>query len=245
LLSARVLELDRQGGLKPRCLAACGFESHPGHLSRMSKAASADEPVALRDGSPILIRPIEPGDKGAILTAFEHLSPESRYRRFFAPLDDLSDRDLAYLTEVDHHDHEALVAHTEDGEPLGVARYVRAGDPHKAEVAVAVVDHWHGRGVATALLDRLSDRAREEGVRTFTATILSENRDAMGLMRSLGETRQVGPTSTTSDLEIELPKRGMGERLKDALRHAAAGVLAGRDPSHPRTRLQRRAGDDR
>jgi GNAT superfamily N-acetyltransferase len=188
-----------------------------------------------------MIRPIEPGDKAAIAAAFEQLSTESRYRRFFSPLERLSDRDLAYLTEVDHHDHEALIAHSEPGEPLGVARYVRVDDRRKAEVAVAVVDGWQGRGVATALLDRLSDRAREEGVRIFTATILTENRDAMGLMHSLGETRQVGPTSTTSELEIELPRRGMGERLRAALREAAAGVLAGRDPSHPRTRLSRRS----
>jgi hypothetical protein len=78
-------------------------------------------------------------------------------------------------------------------------------------------------------------------VRIFTATILTENRDAMGLMQSRGETRQVGPTSATSELEIELPRRGMGERLRSALREAAAGVLAGRDPSHPRTRLRRRS----
>jgi GNAT superfamily N-acetyltransferase len=204
-------------------------------------AASPNEPVILRDGARILIRPVEPGDKGAIVTGFEHLSVESRYRRFFSPLERLSERDLSYLTEVDHHDHEALIAHSELGEPLGVARYVRVHDPRKAEVAVAVVDDWHGRGVATALLERLSDRAREEGVRIFTATILTENRDAMGLMHSLGETRQVGPTSTSAELEMELPRRGMGERLRAALRDAAAGVLAGRDPSHPRTRLHRRS----
>ena len=136
----------------------------------MPKAAPATERATLRDGSLIAIRPVGPGDKRAIVSGFDHLSPESRYRRFFSPLEQLSDRDLAYLTEVDHHDHEALIAHSEAGEPLGVARYVRAGDPHKAEVAVVVVDDWQGRGVATALLDRLADRAREEGVHVFTAT---------------------------------------------------------------------------
>jgi GNAT superfamily N-acetyltransferase len=193
----------------------------------------------LRDGPTILIRPIEPDDKASILRGFENLSPESRYRRFFAPLERLSKRDLAYLTEVDHHDHEALIAHSTDGEPLGVVRYVRSGDPEKAEVAVVVVDHWQGRGVATALLTRLVERARAEGVRVFTATTLSDNRDALNLMRSLGEPRQVAPISTTLELEIELPRRGLGKRLREALREAAAGALTGRDPSHPRTRLGR------
>jgi GNAT superfamily N-acetyltransferase len=195
--------------------------------------------VTLRDGSSIFIRPIEPDDKGAIVSGFEKLSPESRYRRFFSPLVRLSDRDLAYLTEVDHHDHEALIAHSELGEPLGVARFVRGTDPHKAEVAVVVIDAWHGRGVASALLTQLADRARAEGVRVFTATTLADNRDALGLMRALGEPQRIGSPSTTTELEMELPKRGMGERLREALRHAAAGVLSGRDPSHPRTRLRR------
>jgi GNAT superfamily N-acetyltransferase len=192
----------------------------------------------LRDGATILIRPIEPDDKAAIVSGFEKLSPESRYRRFFTPLDRLANRDLAYLTEVDHHDHEALIAEGQHGEPLGVARYIRGADPEKAEVAVVVIDEWHGRGVATALLGRLADRAREEGVRVFTATILTENQSALGLMRQLGDPHRVGTPSTTIDLEMELPRRGMGTRLREALRHAAAGMVTGRDPAHPRTRLR-------
>jgi GNAT superfamily N-acetyltransferase len=195
--------------------------------------------VTLRDGSSIFIRPIEPGDKDAIVSGFEKLSPESRYRRFFSPLVRLSARDLAYLTEIDHHDHEALIAHSEGGQPLGVARFVRVADPHKAEVAVVVIDEWQGRGVATALLTLLADRARAEDVRLFTATILTDNRDALGLMRSLGDAHRIGSPSTTVDLEIELPRRGIGERLREALRQAASGVLSGRDPAHPRTRLRR------
>jgi GNAT superfamily N-acetyltransferase len=197
--------------------------------------------IELRDGARILLRPIRPDDKPALQRGFELLSRDSVYQRFLSPINELRPMDLVYLTEVDHHDHEALIAHSDSRQPLGVARYVRGDDRRKAEVAVVVVDDWQGRGVATALLDRLSDRAREEGVRIFTATILTENRDAMGLMQSRGETRQVGPTSATSELEIELPRRGMGERLRSALREAAAGVLSGRDPSHPRTRLRRRS----
>jgi len=122
---------------------------------------SKTDVVVLRDGASITIRPIGPDDKAAIVSGFEQLSPESRYRRFFSPLDRLGARDLSYLTEVDHHDHEALIAHSERGDPLGVARYIRGADPHKAEVAVVVVDEWHGRGVATELLTRLADRARQ------------------------------------------------------------------------------------
>ena len=71
----------------------------------------------------MLVRPIGPDDKGRLLDAFERSSPESRYRRFFSPTPILSAAQLGYLTEIDHHGHEALRAvdpRTEQG--LGVAR---------------------------------------------------------------------------------------------------------------------------
>jgi GNAT superfamily N-acetyltransferase len=208
-----------------------GSNPTPGILNVLS--------VTLRDESSIFIRPIEPDDKAAIVAAFQKLSPESRYRRFFAPLQQLRPADLAYLTEVDHHDHEALIAHSAHAEPLGVARFVRGSEARKAEVAVAVIDEWHGRGVGTALLTELVKRAREEGVQVFTATILTDNRDALKLMRTFGDAHRATSPSITTELEIELPRRGLGERLREALRHAAAGLLSGRDPGHPLIRLRR------
>ena len=107
------------------------------------------ESVLLRDGLEILVRPVEPADRELIAQAFDRLSPETRYRRFFAPLSRLSEEDLTYLTEVDHSDHEALAAvEPGAGAVIGVARYVRAEDPTEAEVAVVVGDPWQGRGIA-------------------------------------------------------------------------------------------------
>jgi RimJ/RimL family protein N-acetyltransferase len=230
-----VLERLDRAGLNPAALEACGFDSHPGHLG-------TPEAVRLRDGAEIFIRSVTPRDKGAIASGLERLSEESRYRRFFAPVHQLSKRDLVYLTEVDHHDHEALVAYDHGGEPLGVARFVRLHDePTKAEVAVAVVDDWQGRGVATELLERLADRARDEGVETFTAAVLAENRNAIDLMRSLGPVKSVGLEPGLVKLEMEVPPRaGIGAFLKRALREAAAGALRGREPALRQPRARRR-----
>ena len=142
--------------------------------------------TTLRDGSTIFLREVRDGDKAAIAAGFEALSPESRYRRFFSGISRLSEADLRYLTEVDHHDHEAVLAFSaeEPAEPVGVARYVRGEEPGEAEVAVTVVDGWQGAGAGTALLERLVARAREEGVETFAATVLAENEEAIELFRA-------------------------------------------------------------
>lgn len=190
--------------------------------------------VRLRDGSALRIRPIRPEDKAAIAAGFERMSPASRYRRFFAPLRELSDDDLAYLTEVDHHDHEALIGFDPaSGDPVGVARYIRSIERTEAEVAVTVVDDWHGRGAATALLERLVRRAREEGIEHFVAVVLPDNHDALELFRHLAPDGSIERRSSTGLVEFlmglpESPTPGELPRdsaLARALRGAAHSAL--------------------
>ena len=82
------------------------------------------------------------------------------------------------VTDVDHRDHEALVALAPgSGQLVGVARFIRnPREPDQAEVAVTVIDSWQRRGLGAALLRELAQRAAEEGIRHFTAEILAENR---------------------------------------------------------------------
>jgi len=182
----------------------------------------------IRTGEQIVIREVGPQDKPLLVDAFEHLSDESRYKRFLAPIKQLSGSELKYLTEIDHSDHEALIACALDGEPLGVARYVRDPRcPHQAEVAVAVIDEWQGRGVATALLEDLVAQARRHDVTTFTALCLASNHDVIELLSHLGEdttTTRVDPA--TLELRIGLPlSSDDNSQLRGALRAAADGRL--------------------
>jgi GNAT superfamily N-acetyltransferase len=173
----------------------------------------------------IAIRPIGPGDRAALEAGFDRLSDESRYLRFFAPVSRLSESQLRYLTDVDHHDHEALVAIEEaTGEALGVARYVRTG-PEEAEPAVVVVDDWQGKGIGSALLDGLADRAREEGVRTFVAPVLAHNRAAIAALDHLGD-MDVAHHGQEVELRIALREApGAAPSLRAALRRAAGGSI--------------------
>lgn len=111
----------------------------------------AAERVELRDGTMITIRAVQPGDAVLIKRGFARLGDESRRRRFLTPIGELDDAQLAYLTRIDHRDHEALGALGRNGEPVGVARYVRRiDDPEMADVAVAVVDEVPRRQFAVA-----------------------------------------------------------------------------------------------
>ena len=186
------------------------------------------ESVRLRDGSQVMVRPVEPGDREAIRASFERLGPDSRYKRFLSPIDELTERQLDYLTEVDHHDHEALVAIDDDGAEgerlgLGVARYVRLEpDGPRAEVAVAVIDDWQGRGLGSALLGRLSERAREDGVEVFTAAVLTENQAVAELLGRLGSTTTHHAGAGQMELEIELEG---DDSLTELMHHAASGAM--------------------
>jgi RimJ/RimL family protein N-acetyltransferase len=188
--------------------------------------ADGQAEVRLADGSRMTIRPIEPSDKSLIAAAFARLSEESRYRRFFTPLRELAARQLAYLTEVDHHDHEALVAiDARSGSCTGVSRFVRATD-EVAEIALVVVDRWQRLGLGTALLERLAERALAEGITRFTAIVLAENRDAIALLQRLGEATR-GELGRELCFDVVLSdSAGAGPGLRDLLRAEAAGLLA-------------------
>jgi protein lysine acetyltransferase len=194
------------------------------------EAVAPDSKHVVVDGSlELLLRPVRPDDKRRIAQAFERLSPETRYRRFFSPVEKLGEQDLRYLTEVDHRDHEAIVAvNPENGMIIGVARYVRSDISTEAEVAVVVGDPWQGHGVATTLLQQLVGRAREEGIDHFVALVLSDNTEALELFRNLapGGSHTRGSASGHTELVMALPdpERIGDSSLGRALRAAAGGL---------------------
>ncbi len=157
--------------------------------------ARADGPwrgadVTLRDGSPVRVRPVQAADGALLRAGFERLSPQSRYRRFMTPMPRLDDALVRYLTVVDHHDHEAPIALSGEGNGIGVARFFRSTDhPNVADAAVTVVDDWQARGLGTALLALLNGRARDEGITCFTALMLADNRAMRELLEALGHVR--------------------------------------------------------
>jgi protein lysine acetyltransferase len=144
--------------------------------------------VKLSDGTELLIRPISPTDKALLATGLTRLSETTIQRRFLGPKPRLSAAELRYLTEVDGHDHYAIVAEDSGGQIVAVARWVRfAAQPLSAEAAIVVADCLQGRGLGKLLARMLADAARLHGIRRIHATMLSDNPPAHALMRVIAE----------------------------------------------------------
>ena len=144
----------------------------------------------LRDGTRVVIRPIRPSDRDLLTHSRDQYSDESMRRRFLGPKPRLSVTELRYLTEVDGHDHYAIVAVPLDdlSTIVAVARWVRLDDdPTTAEAAIIVADDFQGRGLGTRLAHELADAAHDHGVHRFVASMLSDNKPALALMRALSE----------------------------------------------------------
>lgn len=150
----------------------------------------------LSDGTPVTLRLLRPEDRDELRRAFTHLSPRTRYLRFLHSASDLSDQMLDYLTQTDGMDHLAIAAVTSSLDlkhdvGLGVARFIRLPDqPSVAEAAVTVVDEAQGKGLGRMLLEVLAIAARERGVHTFRAEVLSSNAGVRNILAEAGGTIQ-------------------------------------------------------
>lgn len=183
-----------------------------------------EHPAILKDGTRVIVRPIRPEDKEALARGLDQLSAESRYRRFLRPMTSLSQRELAYLTEIDYTNHFAwvAVANTKDQEGLGVARYIRdAKHPEVAEAAVAVVDDYQGRGLGSILMRLLVATALENGVHTFRGWVLGDNLEVLRPLERIGA-RRVADKGVLR-VEVDLASMFDGSDIQEALRAVAAG----------------------
>ena len=187
----------------------------------------------------MLIRPVRSTDAPLLADGFTRLGATSRWLRFLTPKKELSPAELRYLTDVDHHDHEALGALDQgDGRGIGIARYIRStDDPHAADIAVTIVDGWQGRGLGTELMARLSDRALDEGIHRFTALVSAENVVVGRLLRKMCASL-VSRESSTLEYEIALvpgaePDGGRGGLLHRP-RRRGHGEGRRRLPGHAR-----------
>ena len=153
--------------------------------------------VALKDGTPLHVRPIRPEDAELERAFVNGLSEQSRYYRFFYRLSELTPAMIARFTQVDYDRELALVALA--GEPdatpafVGVARYIANPDMTSAEFAVVVADAWQRRGIARVLMRGLIVCAKRRGFERLSGTVLRMNEPMLAFVHSLGFSVEADP----------------------------------------------------
>src|SRR5438034_7055642 len=153
----------------------------------MSTAQDTGQVYALlADGTTVEIRQAGPGDYDAIKAMHEAMAPDNIYLRFFCYSKRSAEFEARRICQDPAPGTAALLALL-DGELVGVASYCELiGHPGQAEVAFAVADHMHHRGIATLLLEHLVSLARSRQVTTFKAQTLTENKAMLGVFADAG-----------------------------------------------------------
>ena len=164
---------------------------------------------SLKNGKEILLRPIKPEDEPLWLEMFQSFSEESIRYRFFQILRDTPHEVRVRYCNIDYDREIAIVADiVENGERkiLGVARVSIEADGKTGEMAFIVSDYWQGFGLGTKMVDYVLDIAKEKGVESVYAIMLTDNYRALTLTKKMGfnlEYLSDGTVKGTLDLKSE------------------------------------------
>jgi len=155
---------------------------------------------ALRDGTSVLIRAIQGTDEGLERAFIERLSPQSRRYRFLGTIKTPSAALLRQFTHPELARGVAYIAIIGEGSgrrEIGVCRYSASPDGLSCECAVCVSDEWQGKGLATTLMHRLIETARDRGIERMYSIDANDNQDMRELAEHLGFRRRVDPDDPT------------------------------------------------
>jgi RimJ/RimL family protein N-acetyltransferase len=166
-----------------------------------------DGTLVLPEGMVVPFRPIRPDDAAALQAFHAGLSEQSVYFRFFGFMPELTSERAHYFTDLDSPDRFALVAldPAEPGKIIAVVRYDREPGTDRAEYAAIVTDRWQGKGLGTALTQRLLAVARQRGIQRLYALVLPENERMLHLFRDLHLPEHARHQDGSVRVELDLP----------------------------------------
>ena len=143
--------------------------------------------LVLEDGWRIFVRPIRPDDEHFIRDLLAHVSKEDLRLRFFDSIKEFSDQFIARLTQIDYARAMAFVALDEArNDILGVVRLYLDKTHETGEYAILLRSDLKGRGLGWALMQRIIEYAKSQGLRRIEGQILQENSVMLKMCRELG-----------------------------------------------------------
>ena len=217
----------------------------------------------LADGTTLTIRPAGPGDYQAVKRLHETMSPDNLYFRFFSASRVSAEWEARRICLEDRPGRVALLGLLGEDQLVGVASYELSPGAATAEIALAVADGMHRRGVATLLLEHLVSVARARGVSAFAAEVLPDNYAVLHLLSDSGLAVRRKNDDGVVELSMPIPPSpALGEpsayldavagrdrqsevaSLEPLLNPASVAVIGvSRDPASPSRVILRNIGD--
>jgi acyl-CoA synthetase (NDP forming)/GNAT superfamily N-acetyltransferase len=160
----------------------------------------------LADGTTVEIREACSDDFDVVQAMHEAMAPDNIYLRFFSYSQRSAENEAGRICHDPTPGNAALLA-LSGSELVGVASYAELnGHPGQAEVAFAVADHMHHKGIATLLLEHLVSLARSRQITTFVAETLTENRAMLKVFADAGLPVQRHLADEVYELTFPLPR---------------------------------------
>jgi len=232
-------------------------------LTGLAVEPSGQSYALLADGTTLTIRLAGPGYYEAVKRLHETMSPDNLYFRFFSASKVSAEREARRICLEDRPGLVALLGLLGDDQLVGAASYELSPGEATAEIALAVADGMHRRGVATLLLEHLVSVARARGVTAFTAEVLPDNYAVLHLFSDSGlavrhtndhgvaelsmlipPTPALGEPSPYLDAVANRDRQSEVASLEPLLNPASVAVIGvSRDPASPGRVILRNIGD--
>jgi RimJ/RimL family protein N-acetyltransferase len=162
-----------------------------------------------KNGSTIRFRAIRPSDEDEMRRLFYRFSDEAVYYRYFTTVKAMPHSRMQEYVNVDYRTTMSIVGLIGDpgeGHIIAEARYVRLCEGNLADVAFIVDEQYQGLGVATFMFRMLIEKAKERGIKGFTADVLSSNKSMMKVFEKGGLTVKASFDSGTYHLDMPFGK---------------------------------------
>lgn len=161
----------------------------------------------LSHGLRVAVRPMEPSDRMDLINGYDHLSDDTKYRRFMASKPRLSQADIRHLFDTDELAL-VLVWKRSSGKDiiLGLAHAIRLpGQPKTAEFCITITDEIQGRGAGRLLTRTLAQEAAQRGITHLTGFMLGTNEAPARLLKSVGTVEYDRIEAGSRDMRVRLP----------------------------------------
>jgi acyl-CoA hydrolase/RimJ/RimL family protein N-acetyltransferase len=160
---------------------------------KLSESLKSVYPVGLEEvrrynGQSVKIRPAKPVDIRRIQEHFYNLDRKDVVARFFYEKTAFLRDDVEAMVESDYIKNLTILAVAGEfgfGTVIGLGAYMLEPANNTAEIAFSVSRPWQSKGIATVILNKLAEAARNNGIEGLTAYTTPENRGMVKLFSKL------------------------------------------------------------